>query len=166
MSCHVILFLLSWDVMTQLCHHSQCIHSPNVRYWVTREHKNKWSKRKLISQLAQDIKEVNYLNEKHQQETIFLRFCSAFVIIQNLRSCVTQCNYQGWTRTQCQGDSGCQHIKMDAQIRTRWERCRTPMGTVPLSVIHGFDYPIYNNSGGKIFKDVKIIWKKCKREDI
>ena len=30
------------------------------------------------------------------------------------------------------------------QMREKFERCKTPMGAVPISVIMGFDYPIGN----------------------
>ena len=30
------------------------------------------------------------------------------------------------------------------QMREKFERCKTPMGSVPISVIMGFDYPIGN----------------------
>ena len=50
--------------------------------------------------------------------------------------------------------------KMDGQgqARRRWERCRTPMGTVPLSVIHGFDYPIYDSTSGYCFYNLICIF--------
>ena len=36
------------------------------------------------------------------------------------------------------------------QMREKFERCKTPMGAVPISVIMGFDYPI-GNFGKKFF---------------
>ena len=84
---------------------------------------------------------------------------------------VVICDY--WTRTlwdarqwqwHCQMSdaaevsSWCQ--EMDGYTRSRWERCRTPMGTVPLSVIHGFDYTVCESSPG-LLKDIFCVLRFC-----
>ena len=60
---------------------------------------------------------------------------------------------------QCEQSSVLSTYKMDGQgqARRRWERCRTPMGTVPLSVIHGFDYPICDSTSGYCFYNLICI---------
>ena len=54
--------------------------------------------------------------------------------------------------------SWCQ--EMDGYTRSRWERCRTPMGTVPLSVIHGFDYTVCEISPG-LLKYIFFVLRFC-----
>ena len=34
--------------------------------------------------------------------------------------------------------------KKSFQMKQRFDRCKTPMGSVPISVIMGFDYPLGN----------------------
>ena len=64
---------------------------------------------------------------------------------------------------QCEEHSVLSTDKMDGQgqARRRWERCRTPMGTVPLSVIHGFDYPVCDYTSGYCFYNLICIFAVC-----